>query len=182
MSVSVYLAGPDVFLPDAVAVGRRKVEICARHGLEAHYPLDAAIDAGAMSPRVHAFAISKANEDLIRRSALVLANLSPFRSPSLDPGTAFEIGFARALGLRVYGYSCREALLSERTAYYSGMDEGAETDVHGYTIERFGLVDNLMIDGAIAASGGHIVRVEAEDLAAFDAFERLVAEVARSPA
>lgn len=181
MSVSVYLAGPDVFLPDATAVGARKREICASHGLSAHYPLDGAIDGAGMSPRAHAFAISAANEGLIRRSTIVLANLSPFRSPGVDPGTAFEIGFARALGLRVYGYSCREALFTARTLYYSGMEDDADADVHGYAIERFGLVDNLMIDGAIAASGGHIVCIESDDLAAFAAFERLVTEVARGP-
>ncbi len=33
---SVYLAGPDVFLPDSVAVGRRKQAICRAQGLEGH--------------------------------------------------------------------------------------------------------------------------------------------------
>lgn len=179
MSVSVYLAGPDVFLPDAVEIGKRKVAICAAHGLSARYPLDGEIDGDGLDPEAHAFVIAQANEELIRGSTLVLANISPFRGPSLDPGTAFEIGFARALGLRIFGYSCREAPFAARTIYYSGMEDDAERDVHGYLIERFGLVDNLMIDGAIAASGGHIVCVESEDLSAFAAFERLVGEVAR---
>jgi hypothetical protein len=39
-----------------------------------------------------------------------------------------------------------------------------------------------MVDGAIAASGGHIVCVESDDLSAFAAFERLVADVARTEA
>ena len=171
---SVYLAGPDVFLPDAVAVGARKREMCAAAGFTAHYPLDAATDAAGRSPREHGFALARANEDLIRRCEIMFANLSPFRSPGVDPGTAFEIGFARALGLRVYGYSCREALFTARTLYYSGMDDDAASDVHGYAIERFGLVDNLMIDGAIAASDGHIVCVESDDLPAFPAFEALL--------
>jgi nucleoside 2-deoxyribosyltransferase len=38
--MKIYLAGPDVFLPDAVDIGRRKVELCARHGLIGLYPLD----------------------------------------------------------------------------------------------------------------------------------------------
>jgi nucleoside 2-deoxyribosyltransferase len=42
--MKIYLAGPDVFLPDAVEIGRRKVEICGRHGLVGLYPLDNAID------------------------------------------------------------------------------------------------------------------------------------------
>jgi nucleoside 2-deoxyribosyltransferase len=36
----IYLAGPDVFLPDAVDIGRRKVDLCRRHGLIRLYPLD----------------------------------------------------------------------------------------------------------------------------------------------
>jgi nucleoside 2-deoxyribosyltransferase len=31
--MKIYLAGPDVFLPDAIEIGRLKVDICARHGL-----------------------------------------------------------------------------------------------------------------------------------------------------
>ena len=42
--MKIYLAGPDVFLPDAVEIGRRKAAICARHGLSGLYPLDNAID------------------------------------------------------------------------------------------------------------------------------------------
>lgn len=178
MSKLVYLAGPDVFLPDAVEVGRRKVEICARHGLTARFPLDAAISGEGLDPEAHAFVIAQANEELIRDAAMMIANISPFRGPSLDPGTAFEIGFARALGLRIFGYSCREAPFAARTIYYSGMEDDAERDVHGYQIERFGLVENLMIDGAIAASGGKIVCVESDDLSAFAAFEKLLAEIA----
>ena len=47
----VYLAGPDVFLPDAFEIGRRKIELCTRHGLTGLYPLDNAIDAAARTPR-----------------------------------------------------------------------------------------------------------------------------------
>jgi len=45
--MKVYLAGPDVFLPDAVEVGQRKAAICARHGLTGLYPLDNAVDLAA---------------------------------------------------------------------------------------------------------------------------------------
>jgi nucleoside 2-deoxyribosyltransferase len=45
--MQVYLAGPDVFLPDAIEIGRRKVELCARHGLTGLYPLDNAVDLSA---------------------------------------------------------------------------------------------------------------------------------------
>ena len=49
--------------------------------------------------------ISAGNEELIRSCRLLIANLTPFRGPSADVGTAYEIGFARALKLPVYAYS-----------------------------------------------------------------------------
>lgn len=33
--MKIYLAGPDVFLPDALQIGRQKIEICRRHGIHA---------------------------------------------------------------------------------------------------------------------------------------------------
>ncbi len=40
----VYLAGPDVFLPDPHARGAALKRICARHGLTGVFPLDALAD------------------------------------------------------------------------------------------------------------------------------------------
>ena len=45
--MKIYLAGPDVFLPDAIEIGRRKAAICARHGVSGLYPLDNAVDLSA---------------------------------------------------------------------------------------------------------------------------------------
>ena len=49
--MKIYLAGPDVFLPDAVDIGRRKAEICARHGVTGLYPLDNAVELRPATPR-----------------------------------------------------------------------------------------------------------------------------------
>ena len=38
--MKLYLAGPEVFLPDAAIIGQRKRELCARHGLVGLFPLD----------------------------------------------------------------------------------------------------------------------------------------------
>lgn len=40
---TVYMAGPDVFLPDAAEIGRRKRELCGMHGLVGICPLDNAL-------------------------------------------------------------------------------------------------------------------------------------------
>ena len=45
--MKIYLAGPDVFLPDAVEIGRRKAELCARYGVIGLFPLDNAVDLSA---------------------------------------------------------------------------------------------------------------------------------------
>jgi nucleoside 2-deoxyribosyltransferase len=174
-----YLAGPDVFLPDAVEAGRIKREICAQHGIEAHYPLDGELSMAEAPPRDFALAISAANEALIRRSTMVLANLSPFRSPGIDSGTAYEMGFGRALGLVVHGYSNSAIDFGSRTRTFLGLAKDAERDNERYLIEDFGLADNLMMEGAIAASGGRLVCVPSSDLAALAAFERLIVEIAR---
>ena len=46
MGKKIYLAGFDVFRPDAVDFGHRCRELCARYGMEGLYPLDNA----AMEP------------------------------------------------------------------------------------------------------------------------------------
>ena len=37
--MKIYMAGPEVFLPDAITIGQRKRDICERHGLTGLYPL-----------------------------------------------------------------------------------------------------------------------------------------------
>ena len=54
----IYLAGPEVFLPDATAFGRRKVEICAAHGLEGVFPLDNQLDLDGLDRREHSSVVS----------------------------------------------------------------------------------------------------------------------------
>ena len=40
----------------------------------------------------------------LRQCDAVVANLTPWRGPGADPGTAFEVGFAAALGKPVLAY------------------------------------------------------------------------------
>ncbi len=175
----VYLAGPEVFLPDAVEVGRRKKELCEQHGLVGLFPLDAELDLAALPKRQRGLAISRANEELIRGAHLVVANLTPFRSPSLDAGTAYEIGLARGLGLPVYAYTNVAALFRERTLAFLEGWEGPEAAME---VEDFDLTDNLMIDGALAQSGTRVEAVESprgerfRDLRAFEACLRQIVE------
>ncbi|MFQ3623072.1 MAG: nucleoside 2-deoxyribosyltransferase [Acetobacteraceae bacterium] len=147
----VYLAGPEVFLPDAESVLARKKAICAKLGLVAVAPLiDAPLPAAGEAMQ-RAFAIAAGNEALIRSCVALIANLTPFRGVSADVGTVYELGFARGLGLALYAYT------NEARDYAARVLERPD----GMDIEDFGLSDNLMLEGGIAASGGVFVRAEA---------------------
>lgn len=57
--MKIYLAGPDVFLPDAVEIGRHKVAVCAAHGVTGLYPLDNEIDRAAPDASRQIFAATR---------------------------------------------------------------------------------------------------------------------------
>jgi len=158
VALKLYLAGPDVFLREAIEIGRRKKAICGNIGHEGLFPLDNKVSKDAT-------AIFAANRDLMDRADAGLFNLSPFRGPSADAGTVFELGFMAARGKPVFGYSNAPAVYEDRVA------------PDAYEIERFGLADNLMIAEAIRTAGGEITIVEEKAepcLAAMAAFEAAV--------
>jgi nucleoside 2-deoxyribosyltransferase len=88
--MKIYLAGPDVFLPDAVEIGRKKAAICARYGIRGLYPLDNAVDLSAADASLTIF---KGNEAMMEAADVIIANLTPFRGPSADAGTVYELGY-----------------------------------------------------------------------------------------
>ncbi|MCW8086557.1 nucleoside 2-deoxyribosyltransferase [Sabulicella glaciei] len=152
----LYLAGPEVFLPDADAIGAAKKALCAAHGIEGAFPLDPPLADPSDWRAIHARC-----EEMLRGCDALLANLSPFRGAGADPGTVFEMGLMRGLGRPVHGYMATEATLRERIACRE--DGGAWRDAEGLTVEDFGLGENLMLEGAIAESGGMMVRMAAAD-------------------
>lgn len=181
MTLRIYLAGPDVFLANAVEVGDRKRELCERFGFEGLFPLDK-----DKSIAGDAAKIFRANCERMRRADIGLFNLTPFRGPSADSGTVFELGFMASLGKPVYGYSSETADYAKRVEASDGPLEerqGLLWDHHGHAVEDFGLSDNLMIERAIHDAGGTISRVAeqaGEPLPAFQAFESCLASVARA--
>ena len=98
MAPKIYLAGPDVFLPDPLSIAKMKKDLCVGYGFAGVFPLDAEFDSTNLKKREQGLQISRNNENLIRSCDLLIANMTPFRSPTMDVGTAFELGFARALG------------------------------------------------------------------------------------
>jgi nucleoside 2-deoxyribosyltransferase len=179
----IYLAGPEVFLPDALAVGAHKAALCAAHGLEGAFPLDAQLGLAGLARPEQARRISEANEGLMRSCAGLIANLTPFRGVSMDSGTAFEVGFMRALGRPVLGYTNVTADYRERAEIYRrAAPPLADADCPGAEIEDFDGAENLMIEVAIVASGGSVVRTAVppgEEMRHLAGFEACLAQAAK---
>jgi nucleoside 2-deoxyribosyltransferase len=109
------------------------------------------------SAREKAESIYRANVALINSAQAIIADISPFRGPNMDPGTAWEIGYGIAKGLPVYAWSTDPRHLIDRTSRSAGA-----LDDSGWNIEDFGLVENLMI----AVSSVSVNRTEDEAIAA----------------
>lgn len=173
----VYLAGPEVFLPNAVEIGEAKKRICAAHGLSGLFPLDQ--QQPKLPPDELGMAIYRANVVLMEACDAIIANLTPFRGPGMDAGTAFEVGFCAARGLPVFGYANISALLTERTPHV--LKDGIRVDERGWMVEDFGFFENLMIEAPVRAHGEVFTTdAPADDLLGnLAAFERAAQHAAR---
>ena len=154
--MKIYLAGPDVFLPDAIDIGRRKVDICAHHQLVGLYPMDNAIDVATSDASLQIF---HANEAMMNEADAVIANLTPFRGPSADTGTVYELGYMAGRGKLCLGYSNDPSPYAERVREFTTvtLDERCLKDAQGLTVEDFGLSDNLMMIHALDLHGCALV-------------------------
>jgi nucleoside 2-deoxyribosyltransferase len=134
----VYLAGPDVFFKDPQKSAEALKALCAKEGLLGVFPLDAEITFSPNdTPKMKAVKIFRANVNLLDGCHGVLANMMPFRGPSTDVGTAWEMGYGYAKGLPVVGYSPDLRPYATRAV----PDE--------FLAENFNLVDNLMLTCSI---------------------------------
>ncbi|WP_159449566.1 nucleoside 2-deoxyribosyltransferase [Demequina sp. NBRC 110057] len=161
MTISLYLAGPEVFHPDGPALAEAMREKCAAYGLRPISPLDAGdepLDGKPVGNRTMAEVIFANNLAMIERADAVVANLTHFRGPDPDPGTAFEVGYGFAQGKRCYVYSHDGATAVERVERFYGpvshRSDGTPVDHDGLTIENFGAPFNLMLSSASVVISG----------------------------
>jgi len=186
-SMKVYLAGPDVFLPDAKDIGQRKKDICARFGLVGLFPLDSELDAASsesglpLSRRIFGCCTA-----MMEDADAVIAHLTPFRGPSADAGTVFELGYMAARGKICTGYTNRRDSYADRIEGVpcAVIDTGGLVylDCESHVIEDFGLADNLMIVHALEAFGHAVLTpdVEPDDIwRDLTLFEKCAAWIAR---
>jgi nucleoside 2-deoxyribosyltransferase len=132
-ALRVYLAGPDVFRPDALAWAAAARELLAAHGQQALIPLD--------GDEVTAGGIYRANLEMIGSADAVLANLNAFRGAEPDSGTCFEVGLAVALGKTVIGYLADGRMHKDKVSH----DGQTMLAADGLRVEDFDLPLNLML-------------------------------------
>lgn len=97
----------------------------------------------------------------MRSCDLLIANCTPFRSISMDVGTAFEVGFMQALGRPVLGYSNTPTDFGTRVRQAARAESVVwDAESHAADIEDFGLAENLMIAVAIADASGAFMTQE----------------------
>lgn len=166
----IYLAGPDVFRPDARDHFVRLKLACEALGLVALLPADGEEES---SPDALEKRIYEANMQRLRSAHGVVANLSSFRGLEPDSGTVFEVGAAVALGIPVVAYGVPEGSYADRAkaTLKCAHDAGGvlrESDT-GIAVEDFGQPLNLMLACSI--------RIEATPEAAL----RKMADVLTAP-
>jgi nucleoside 2-deoxyribosyltransferase len=148
---TVYLAGPDLWYPEAAELFARKQDICQAAGFVAvsgrHEPLVETEPSEAMAREIYATVLER-----LRAADAVVVNLTPWRGPNADPGAAFEAGFAAALGKPVFAYmnvaSEDDADHRDRVEIALGATldaDGTWRDGEGCEIEDFALPETLML-------------------------------------
>jgi nucleoside 2-deoxyribosyltransferase len=105
-------------------------------------------------------AIYRADTALMDRADAIVANLTPFRGPSADPGTVFELAWMLARGRPAFGYSAEPRTLHDRTP------------PDGTLIEDFGLGENLMVACALETAGTRLITPRSREQDAWWCFEQ----------
>lgn len=147
--MKAYLAGPDVFYRGSkpLEIAARLKAICSVYGITGLFPLDNQIVENDEQPLD--LSIFQANCNLIRQADVILANMTAFRGPGMDGGTAWEMGAFWGLGKPIIGYGAGDLTYLEkcerRWSKVVPHVEGAYASRDDMLVEDFGTVDNLMM-------------------------------------
>ena len=191
-SYSIYLAGPEVFLPDPIKAGEEKKALISKMVSDNDWPFDL-IGLYPMDNEIPNFApnfstginIYKANIALMQQADFVAANMVRFRGPSMDVGTAYEMGYMRGLNKPVFAYYDSQpfygeveshGIYADRVAkFYPLSTSKPNHDVHGQSIENFQMADNLMMIGALNDE-----KILKENTEIADSFAKVIEQIANS--
>jgi nucleoside 2-deoxyribosyltransferase len=182
---SVYLAGPEVFLPNAREIQDLKIALTREAGLVPVAPGDLEFPKTDSKWEL-GLAISRIDEFLMNSADAIIANLTPFHGIAADTGTCFELGFMCAQGKPAFAYTNVKADFGARTrAHHNGewyVDaDGRPRGPNHIMIEDLGFADNLMLHGGVLNRGGVFVVGDAPagaELTDLTAFKQVLAAAA----
>ncbi|MEM8603484.1 MAG: nucleoside 2-deoxyribosyltransferase [Cyanobacteria bacterium P01_H01_bin.121] len=165
MPKRIYLAGPDVFRRDALNHAEQLKQMCNQYDFSGVFPFDAQVEPQA-TPTATGLEIFRQNVALMDSCDTAIANMTPFRGPSMDVGTAFEMGYLFSQKKPVFAYSEAEISAYDQRTKSFYVSRGATVTEHTdgphgsrledpdqMEIENFGFADNLMMVGAVKAFG-----------------------------
>lgn len=187
MSVKVYLAGPEVFLPNAREQLDIKIALTKAAGLTPVSPGDFVVPPQP-TRRQFGHAISEIDEKMMDSADAIIANLTPYHGVSADVGTCYELGYMCAQGKLAYAYTNVAADMRTRTVEHYGGDVFTDANGRlrgrrtGLSVEDVDMIDNLMMQGGIERRGGQVIVHDAApdrlytDSTAFEICLRLLVE------
>lgn len=154
----IYLAGFDVFYPDAINVLDAKKKLCETYGFIGLAPLDNSVDFSQPKEKIRKV-IFEANIELMKKADIFCVNLNAFRHGEPDSGTVFEIGYGFGLGKEVYVYVDSTETMLEKTRTNDAecvCKDGVWLDGNGLLIEDFNGMFNLMITESTTMINGSL--------------------------
>jgi nucleoside 2-deoxyribosyltransferase len=150
----IYLAGTMVFETAPRDTFAEMKRLCEQAGFDGVTPIDEDIDLATIPKPEAARAIRLGNMRKIRECHGVVANITNFRGPNADDGTAWEMGYAEGLGKAVVPYSTSgyrtyaELVAAEQDVPLEHAGDGRLFAIDGMAVEDFGLPANLMLSAA----------------------------------
>ena len=156
----LYLAGPEIFLPNAKECAEKQLTLCEKYGFIGLHPIDNNIGLAGS-----AFGIAKdiyrGDVGQVRECDIVVANCNMFRGALIDDGTAYELGYGNALEKPSYGYiNKRIGYVNRVTQNYPWheIENSVRADKDGYLLlDDFGSEINLMMQCGMVANGGRLI-------------------------
>lgn len=162
----VYIAGPQVFLPDPMKFFDEVTEIANELKLHAIIPFDASTNGQPLE-------IFNSNVARIKSCDGVIAYVDPFRGSEPDSGTVWECGAAFMLGKPIVYYFKDDATVEIkarryfRSMFWNLTRRLKDVMPDGMVTERFGYPLNLMLaySGAAVVGGPRKALMKLKDVA-----------------
>ena len=148
---SIWLAGPEPWLPDAQPQAARQRALCADNGFTG-LTAPAIVETDADNVEILARELYAERMAKLRQADAGVINLTPWRGPSCAAAAAFEAGVLAGLGRPIVAYlnisDESEAEYVDRVEVHVGAqrdEQGVWRDGDGCVVEDFGLPETVML-------------------------------------